>query len=264
MLKKVEFYYTQRFLRSSRCKTELLHDVKDAVDIDFREVSNEDFPIAAIYSGEKYGDAPFRREFRFFNGKFWQKMCFDLSNRFLCKFDSHNESMDCNHLYDEVKEKGSLVIVSDNKAEIFDKLEEYAQNYLFCNGVVWEVCSEPVIFEYDNQTCLTLNNRCNDWDNYNVNDINWHNADGYTLDILMPEVFTYGRDDKEIANGVKEYFLKLWPKCYYTDGFAPKLAEKLLPKVVEKVKSVGPKPYIFTDRDVYLAMHEVMNNLEVK
>lgn len=263
MLKNVEFYYTQKFLRSNRCKKELFHDVKDAIDLDFREVSNDDFPVAAVYSGKESDGRCFRREYRFLDGKFWHEMPYNISNRFLCKFYQHDKSLDCNPVYDDAKENGTLVIVEDNKAEVFVQLEEHAKNYLVCDGVFWETCSEPVIFEYRGQTCMTLKSASNEWSNYNVNDIDWHNANGYNLEILMPEAFTYGRDDEEITNGVKEYFFKLWPQSYYTRGFAPRLAEKLIPRVVAKVKTAGPKPYIFSDKDVYIAMHEVMDNLEI-
>lgn len=262
MIHKVEFYYTQQFLRTNRCKRTLPFDVKSSADVVFKEVPIEGFPIAATYASKRESGFPLR-EYRYFEGRFWHRITIDIEYQFLNRFDSTDDGSDNTEAYEAAKADGTLIIKGDNRESIMAQIEEYAKNFLVCNGEFWEACSEPVIRMYKGEyTFIELSDLVKEHDVYNVNDIQWNNP-GSELQVIMPEVFTYGRDDKVIADGVKEYFLKFWPKHYYLDSFAPKLVEKLLPKVVAKVKAMNPKPYIFSEKDVYVAMHEVMNELTV-
>lgn len=254
----IKYAYSQMFRRSGKCRNSQEHEAFATTVVEIDEVSEENFSLAAVCT-TKNRESNSVTEYRFRNGKFWKKKG-NLSTRHH-KYDSVGQTPEDD--YRKAEKNGTLVLDGNNMAERAKLVTEYFSNqYVKFGKDYWELCPEPVGYDYYVEMGVVPADV--GWGReslYNINDVDWDKVESMDVEILMPEVFTYGHDEAKNAEAVKEIFDSLWQPRYRHEPFAPKLAEMILPKVVATVKKNSKLPYQFSEGDVYRAMNEVLDGL---
>ncbi len=165
----INYWYTEEFLPTKRCRNLRKRYVEDSVKVDIKEVNGEEFPVAfivhdkmSVFEGvktyedylDRHGEwKMFDEEVRTYHGKLFKPLrvtrgtaistCFEPLNaveKLLEKCPPY--SWDTTSF-----SENSIVVTSDidsRKQEIFKDSEEYV---IFENNL-WESCSEPVYYTF--------------------------------------------------------------------------------------------------------------------
>lgn len=268
MLLKTKFSYPVYFRKNSRCKKQWVHRETDEFEAVIKDVSKDECVLAGVlksYDGKV-------KEYRHYQNTFWvvddeapQRLIRNASC--LSVETARNEQE-----YNEGMASASICIDRDEKQERINDIQKEADDYICCDGHCWRKTGEPVFifsapsFYEEKPSCHVHFAPDNVGHNnmFNVKDMDWNKEDVIYLEkmeVLVPDVFRYGYDEEVLFASVKDSVNRFWPSSFNLGTMAPKLLDKVMPKIVEKVSKAHDLPYVFTDNEVYKAMSEALDEL---
>lgn len=166
MLLNVEFWSKEKYLPTKRCRKLREHYVKNRVDVDIKELTEKEFPIAfivhknkSVYENAKsYDDFDgngeykmFAEEIRAYKGKLFRPARITHGAAISTNFESFDyikqilqdyASGPCWEDEDDFTENS---IVKENDREEREKtIFSKAEKFVICDGKVWNLCEEPM------------------------------------------------------------------------------------------------------------------------
>lgn len=164
MLFNIEFCHKIKYLPTKRHRVLRTRYVKNSVDVDVKELTESEFPIAfivhdykSVYENAKsYDDFKgngeykmFSEKIRTYDGKLFKPIRITHGSAISTNF----ESLDCikykiqgylPYLKDNNDFTEKSIIKEDNIAECKKIIFIKAENYIIFDGKVWETCGEPM------------------------------------------------------------------------------------------------------------------------
>ena len=175
----VEFWKVQKYLPTKRCTKARERCVQDTFEIDIKEVTAEEFPIAFIvhkqenvYEGaKKYDDFMrdgeyklFSEEIRTYNGEFYKPVRIRCGSAISTEFEpldyiprrmKNFETI----IHEEDKFSEQSVIVNDDAESVKEYIINRSKSFVIFNNVVWEICGEPM-YEVVISNCCAIFSIC--------------------------------------------------------------------------------------------------------
>lgn len=164
----IKLWYEEKYLPNKRCRKLRSRVVSKNVDIDVREVSKEEFPVAfvihdyeSVYEGAKsYSDFDgngeykmFSEEIRTYNGKLYKPLRVMYGTAISTNFEPLDTLKYKLQEYEPYWKGGAEYseesIVKENDFD--DHLEfanSNAKDFIVCEGVIWKTCGEPMYVIY--------------------------------------------------------------------------------------------------------------------
>ena len=210
MIFNIEFWNTEQYLPTKRHRVLRTRYVKNSVDIEIKELTEQEFPVAfivhdyqSVYENAKsYSDFDgsgeykmFSEEIRTYDGKLYKPVRITHGSA----ISLHFESLD--YIKDSLTDsapywKGgeefteSSIVKESNIEECKEKIFRNAEDYIIFDGRVWEACGEPIYLI--NTFGLGCNHGCTGFfveylTNPNISTNNYFNA------LEREEAITYGK-----------------------------------------------------------------------
>lgn len=266
MLLKIKFPYPVLFRKSSRCKKSLVHKAFSEFDAVIKDVSGDEFVLAGVL--HRWDGAT--KEYRHYQDTFWV-VDDEAPKRLVLSATYGNCGVVNEQDYREAMSAGTIVIEEDRKQAKMDEIQREADEYVSFDGHCWRKTGEPVFvfmsptFNQEVHCCVKFAPKNVGHDNvFNAKDVDWH-REGVSydekMDVIVPEVFHYGYDQEVLSETVRDSVKRFWPSFHRVGTLAPKLLEKAMPQVIERVSKEHNLPYIFTDDDVYRAMSQTIDDM---
>lgn len=164
MIFNINFWSMEKYLPTKRHRKLRERYVKNSVDVEIKEVSQQEFPVAfivhdykSVYENAKsYDDfngsgdfKMFSEEIRTYDGKLYMPVRVTHGAAISLHFESLNYIKDklTEHMPywiggEEFSE--ASIIKENNIAECKTKIFEQAESYIIFEGKVWETCGEPM------------------------------------------------------------------------------------------------------------------------
>lgn len=163
----ITFDFEQYYLPTKRHKNPLKRKMVTCRDIDVHFIEEKDFPVAIRVKDfdvlshnwedeteSKYDTLDYRfdgkhlyEEPRSLSGSDKGALIFPSEDAFMEHIRHHFCEKLYDYLYDHNEEKqykeGVSVIVGDDIEDRVERLQEFADRYLICNGKVWKKCGQP-------------------------------------------------------------------------------------------------------------------------
>lgn len=228
----INYYYSQKFLPTKRCRKERKRQIKNVVSVNCTELTAEQFPVAFIvhdmedvqdgmtsyddYRGEECVFRMFDKEIRTYEGKLYSPIRVTHGAAISTVFEDekyviHNLERMARKDFssgndDEFSEKS--IVIGENKEEVEQEIIDAAKNYIHFEGKFWGVCGEPryVINTFGlghnhGGTCMFIEY----WYNDNIPNSNYFNALQREAAISYGKSIATSRGDTESVDGIGEY-----------------------------------------------------------
>ena len=164
MLFNIEFWNEEKYLPTKRHRVLRSRFVKNSVDVDIKEPTESEFPIAfivhdyqSVYENAKsYDDfngngeyKMFSEEIRTYDGKLYKAVRVTHGSAISCVFESLNYIKNRIQEYAPYWKGGedfteASIIKESNIEECKEKVFEKSLSYIVYGGKVWEICGEPM------------------------------------------------------------------------------------------------------------------------
>lgn len=183
MIFKVEYIAEMEYLPTKRHKKTRMRNIERSMDVEIREPSEEEFPVAFVVHEKKdvnenartykdFDGSSDRRilseEIRTYAGKLFRPVrasygtivslqCESLD--YIRNIFSRFSRYDYRHKADDFSDDSIIIEVKDEEQQ--EEFRKIAEDYIIFNGIVWKRCGEPVyhIFVYgiyDNRFSLKI------------------------------------------------------------------------------------------------------------
>ena len=158
MLFNIEFWNMEKYLPTKRHRVLRKRYVKNSVDVEIKELTEQEFPIAFIVKdydwryeeeGKEAEFKMFSNEIRTYNGELWKAVrysdCVSHGIGWMPISYIKNRLEDC-----APYRKGgedfteASIIKEDNISECKENIFRKAENYIIYDGKVWKTCGEPM------------------------------------------------------------------------------------------------------------------------
>lgn len=164
MLFNIEFWNMEKYLPTKRHRKLRERYVKNSVDVEIKEVTEKDFPVAFIVhnyksvyeNAESYNDfngnseyKMFSEEIRTYDGKLYMpvrvmygvaiSLCFEPLEYIKRELENYTPCWKGGEEFTEVS-----IIKEDNISECRENIFRKAEDYIIYDGKVWETCGEPM------------------------------------------------------------------------------------------------------------------------
>lgn len=164
MLFNIEFWNMEKYLPTKRHRKLRERYVKNSMDVEIKEVTEKDFPVAfivhdyqSVYENAKfYNDfngngeyKMFSEEIRTYDGKLYMpvrvthgsaiSLCFEPLEYIKKKIENYAPYWKGGEGFTEAS-----IIKEDNIAECKENILRKAEDYIIYNGKVWGICGEPM------------------------------------------------------------------------------------------------------------------------
>lgn len=228
MIFNIEFWNEEKYLPTKRHRVLRSRFVKNNVDVNIKELTESQFPVAfivhdyqSIYKNAKsYDDfngngeyKMFSEEIRTYNGNLYKAVrvthgsaistCFESLDYIKNRIQERDPYWKGGNDFTEVS-----IIKEDNFAECKEKVFEKASIYIIYNGIVWEICGEPMY----NITTFGLGHNHGGTGffitylhNPNISNKNYFNALERDKAIAYGKQIALNRGDTESVDGMGEH-----------------------------------------------------------
>ena len=228
----INYYYSQKFLPTKRCRKERKRQIKNVVSVNCTEPTAEQFPVAFIvhdmkdvqvgmgsyddYRGEKCMLCMFDEEIRTYEGRLYSPVRVAHGAAISTVFEDEKyvirnlERMARKDFGggndDEFSEES--IVISENKEEVEQSIIDAAKNYINFEGKFWGACGEP---RYVINTFGLGHNHGGTgmfieyWYNDNIPNSNYFNALQREAAISYGKSIAIGRGDTESVDEIGKY-----------------------------------------------------------
>lgn len=228
----INYYYSQKFLSTKKCRKERKRQIKNVVSVNCTEPTAEQFQVAFIvhdmqsvqdgmtsyddYKSEECVFRMFDEEIRTYEGKLYSPIrvthgaaistVFEDEKYVICNLERIGDKDFGFGNDDEFSEES--IVVGDNRAEVEQAIIYAAENYIYFEGKFWRGCGEP---RYVINTFGLGHNHGGTgmfieyWYNDNIPNSNYFNALQREAAISYGKSIAAGRGDTESVDGIGEY-----------------------------------------------------------
>lgn len=293
-----DFWYMERYLPTPRHKKYRLHSVKSHSTFKLRVAEGgDDFPVACVFHTGRNGEATYRHH----DGHFWSKVPYKAKPediyRIAANMDRNYNSPPIGSEVDVANgwDEGKSVIINDESKKVMQRVQDSADEYIFCNDALWSKCAEPHYKEHisaygafsaDGMLAPDVSPNVPDADQmdpqaYSVKDVEAMKKRFKRLadkcgsdsrfeidevDILMPDVFHFGENAEEVILEKGYNLLPFSTSMEFQDmrkdnkptAFETYLKEHIGEKIVKLMKKAGDPLYRANGEYAKLALAEIL------